>query len=125
MAVKHVAAKKKRARKAMARVVGEHHIEIDSAGNATVTDSPDNRTFTHVKFTSNRRDSAIVYTPESPCDQVTAKKPFPIGLSTGPFKCIKKGNFHFDCGHFHDNGQFSPWGDTGGGDTSSGDGGPK
>jgi hypothetical protein len=119
MAVK--AAKKKAGKKHRA-VPGEglHHIEIDSAGNATVTTTPANPGgFTQVRFTTNRRDSAIVYTRKSPFAEMQVGQPFVLGLSAGPFQCIRAGGSkqHFDCGHIHDNNQFSPWGNMGGGDT--------
>ena len=125
MAQKHaVANKKKIPRKAMP-VGGVHHIEVHGVDNATVTTTPTDRTVTSVKFTSNSADSVIVYRKESPIAEMRAEKPFSVGKSSGPFKCVKKGRFHFDCGHFLDDGSFEPWSGTTGDDTDSGDGGPK
>jgi len=118
-AVKKKVAKKARGARATPGAAGVHHIEIDSAGNATVTTTPNTRGFVRVRFTTNRRDSAIRYTVKSPFNEMGVREVFQVGLSTDLFECVRGGGqrLHFECGHIQADGQFALWGDTGGGDT--------
>jgi hypothetical protein len=115
-----------KAKKKEAPIVGVHRIDVDTAGNARVTTTPADRVFIKdkdtVEFTSSTANSVILYRRSSPFAEIPVGVPFPIGRSIGPFKCIRKGNHHFDCGQIVD-GAFSAWAETDGGDTPVDDGG--
>jgi hypothetical protein len=130
MAVK--AAKKKSARKARANeqpIEGHVHIEVDSAGNATVTITPPVDHFIKnldtVIFTSNSDDSAIEYRGTSPFVDVPPNQPVKMGQRSRSFKCEISGRpHHFDCGQIVGR-RLSKWLQTRGGDTPVGDSGPR